>query len=78
MSDPRKIVLVEYTNWRGVKKNYMIRPTGVVSFENNEWHPETQWLLEAVDLGDHKTKMFAMKSIHSWTPTHDDHSHDHS
>jgi hypothetical protein len=35
-------------------------------FESNEWHPESQWLLEAFDLGCHEIRTFAMKNIHSW------------
>jgi hypothetical protein len=68
VSDPRRVVVIDYTNWRGVRKIYYVQPTGVVSFENNEWHSETQWLLEAVDQTDSKTKMFAVKDIHSWRP----------
>lgn len=65
MSDPGQEVLIDYTNHRGVRSVRGIRPLRV-SFENNEWHPETQWLLEAVDLGRDEIRTFAMKNIHSW------------
>ena len=42
-----------------------IRPLRLV-FENNEWHPDTQWLLEAVDLDKGEERTFAMSNIHSW------------
>jgi predicted DNA-binding transcriptional regulator YafY len=66
MSDPKHVVIIDYTNWRGIRAQRRIRPLSI-SFENNEWHPETQWLLEAEDLdnlGDVRT--FAMANIHSW------------
>jgi hypothetical protein len=61
-------VIIDYTNWRGKRGLRRIIPIGV-SFENNEYHLDTQWLLEAIDLNDadHKTKTFALKDIRSWT-----------
>lgn len=72
MADPRTEVVIDYTNWRGKRGMRRIIPIRV-AFENNEYHPETQWLLEAVDLNDadHKIKTFAMKGIHSWQPPSD-------
>jgi predicted DNA-binding transcriptional regulator YafY len=66
MADPRQDVIIDYTNWRGERAVRRIRPVSI-SFENNEWHPETQWLLEAVDLVKNETRTFALKNIHSWT-----------
>ncbi len=40
MADPRKEVIIDYTNWRGERSVRRIFPLGI-SFENNEWHPET-------------------------------------
>lgn len=65
MSDPRQEVIIDYTNWRGVRALRRIRPLRVV-FENNEWHPETQWLLEAVDIEKGEVRTFAMATIHDW------------
>lgn len=65
MNDSR-IVTIDYTNWRGERSTRRIRPTGSVDFGNNEWHPDTQWLLEAVDVDSGKIRTFAMKNIHSW------------
>lgn len=58
-------VLIDYTNWRGERSTRRIRSLRLV-FENNEWHPETQWLLEAVDLDKGAERSFAMSGIHSW------------
>jgi predicted DNA-binding transcriptional regulator YafY len=65
MSDPRREVLIDYTNWRGERRERRIRPLGLF-FENNEWHPDTQWLLEAVDVESGELRTFALASIHSW------------
>jgi predicted DNA-binding transcriptional regulator YafY len=66
VADPKQEVLIDYTNWRGERAMRRIRPLGTVTFENNEWHPETQWLLEAVDLETMSNRTFAMANIHSW------------
>lgn len=66
--DPREAVIIDYTNHSGERRKRRIRPLGL-NFENNEWHPETQWILEAQDLdrgGD--IRGFALKDIHSWQP----------
>lgn len=67
MSDPRKEVMIDYTNWRGERTERRIVPMDVV-FENNEWHPETQWMLEAIDVEKGEFRCFALASIHSWKP----------
>jgi predicted DNA-binding transcriptional regulator YafY len=63
VADPE--VVIDYTNWRGERSLRRIRPLAI-AFENNEWHPETQWLLEAVDLEKGENRTFAMNNIHSW------------
>jgi predicted DNA-binding transcriptional regulator YafY len=65
MTGPQQEVLIEYTNYRGDRSVRGIRPIAI-SFGNNEWHPERQWLLEAFDLTRDQVRMFAMKNIHSW------------
>ncbi len=67
MADQREEVLIDYTNYRGERAVRRIRPL-TVRFENSEWHPETQWLLRAVDIEKGATRDFAMKDIHSWEP----------
>lgn len=68
MADPNREVIIDYTNWRGVRAERRIIPLGYCSFENNEWHPDTQWLLEAVDIESRQVRNFAMSNIHSWRP----------
>lgn len=65
--DPRQEVTIDYTNHRGVRAMRNIRPLRIV-FENNEWHPETQWLVEAIDLDKHEERSFALASTHAWVP----------
>jgi hypothetical protein len=56
------------TNWRGVRTERRIRPTGELAFENNEWHPVTQWLLYAEDMASGEIRTFALSGIHSCKP----------
>jgi predicted DNA-binding transcriptional regulator YafY len=65
MTDQNQEVLIDYTNHRGIRRVRGIHPLRII-FESNEWHPESQWLLEAFDLGRHEIRTFAMKNIHSW------------
>jgi predicted DNA-binding transcriptional regulator YafY len=67
MSDPKKYVVIDYTNWRGERSQRLITPLSL-SYENNEWHPESQWLLEALDIERDEVRTFAMSQIHSWAP----------
>ena len=66
MGNPKQEVVIDYSNWRGERSLGRIKPTGRIDFENNEWHPNTQWLLEATDLEKNEIRTFAMRNIHSW------------
>lgn len=37
-------------------------------YENNEWHPDSQWLLEATDLDKGEDRTFALAQIQWWLP----------
>lgn len=60
-------VVIDYTNYRGERGLRRIRPLRIV-FDGNEWHPEPQWLVVALDLDKNAERSFAMKDIHAWTP----------
>ncbi len=60
-----KEVVIDYTNWRGIRGLRRIRPHGLV-YANNEWHPESQWLLEATDVEKGEDQTFALAQIHGW------------
>lgn len=67
MTDLRRAVMIDYTNHRNERRWRRIFPTGRMLFENNEWHPETQWLIEAVDSDTRETRLFAIAGIHQWS-----------
>jgi hypothetical protein len=67
MTEPLQGVTIDYTNWRGERRVRQIIPL-FMDFGSNEWHPEPQWLLSAIDEDDCKQKTFAMKNVHAWTP----------
>lgn len=60
-------VLIDYTNWRGERALRKILPFGLV-FGSNQFHPEPQWLVQALDLKKGENRSFALKDIHSWKP----------
>jgi predicted DNA-binding transcriptional regulator YafY len=67
MTDPRKIVTIDYTNWRGERSLRRIVPLAL-AFDSNEWHPKSQWLLLAADIEKNgEVRTFAMANIHSWS-----------
>ncbi len=65
MGSPRQIVEIDYTNWRGERGLRRIVPMSI-EWANNEWHPETQWLLEALDVDKRQSRTFALANVHSW------------
>jgi predicted DNA-binding transcriptional regulator YafY len=67
MGTPREEVLIDYTNYHGERSKRLVRPLSV-AFENSEWHPDTQWILHAIDVERGETREFALKDIHSWEP----------
>lgn len=66
MADPRHIVRIDYTNYRGERSMRRVVPVEIY-FGNTEYHPESQWLMEAEDVEKHARRTFAMRDIHSWS-----------
>jgi hypothetical protein len=62
-------VIIDYTNYRGERAKRRIKPIGSMVFIHNEWHPEQQWLMLALDVEKNEKRFFAMKNIHSWEAT---------
>jgi hypothetical protein len=63
-------VEIDYTNWRGHRKTYLIRPIGV-RLGTTPWHTEAHYLLNAEVIKKGEIALyreFAMKDIHSWAP----------
>lgn len=70
MADPTKIVWIDYTNYRGERAWRQIMPLSEpLSWENSEWHPETQWVMRAIDIDKNVERSFALASIHEWRAT---------
>lgn len=68
--DHKKQVWIDYTNHRGERAWRRIMPIDMpLSFENSEWHPETQWIMEAIDLDKGAPRSFPLASIHEWRTT---------
>ena len=65
--DESKVVMIDYTNYRGERKIYKILPKKI-GFGSTEYHPDDQWMLEATDLDRNVERTFAIQDIHSWTP----------
>lgn len=61
-----RIIEIDYTNHRGERRTRKIIPTGQLVFSSNQWHPQPQWLFNAIDL-DHAhdtVKTFALAGLH--------------
>jgi predicted DNA-binding transcriptional regulator YafY len=65
--DENKIIEILYTNWRGETGRRKIVPEKIW-FGQTEWHPEDQWLLDALDIEKNELRNFAMKDIKEWVP----------
>jgi len=60
-----KAVRILYTNYRGETGVRIIIPEKLF-FGSTEWHPEPQWLLEALDVEKGEKRSFAMKDVRAW------------
>lgn len=60
-------VIIDYTNHWGERGEHKIQPA-TIWWGSTAWHPETQWLLTAIDVAKRQTHTFAMKNVHSWRP----------
>lgn len=58
-------VRILYTNYRGETSLRQIVPERV-HFGSTNWHPEKQWLLDALNVEKNATRSFAMKDIRAW------------
>lgn len=65
MEESKAVVIIDYTNWKGVRMNRKISPIRIF-WGQNTYHPEEQYLLEAYDLDKLEIRYFAMKDVHSW------------
>ena len=62
---PKDAVNIVYTNYRGETSIRKIIPKKIW-FGKTDWHPEDQWLMDAIDLEKNAERSFALKDIKSW------------
>lgn len=65
MEHPEQVVSIRYTNYRGETADRRIVPLRI-RFAATDWHPEEQWLLDAIDVDKGAERSFALRDIHSW------------
>lgn len=58
-------VKILYTNYRNETSVRLIIPVKIW-FGATDWHPEYQWLLDAIDVEKRANRSFAMKDIKCW------------
>jgi predicted DNA-binding transcriptional regulator YafY len=63
--DAAEVVEILYTNYRGEKGWRRIRPLRM-RFGQTSWHPDSHWLLDALDLDKKAERSFAMRDIGEW------------
>jgi predicted DNA-binding transcriptional regulator YafY len=63
--DPRKAIRIVYRNYRGETARREVVPQRVW-FGATNWHPEEQWLLDAIDLKKGAKRSFALRDIQSY------------
>ena len=60
-------VYIDYTNYRGERSVRLIEPLpDGLFFGFNEYHPQKQWLLRAVDVEKKALRTFALRDVHGW------------
>ena len=60
--DQTKVLQIVYTHYRGETATRHIVPQRLW-FGSTSWHPDPQWLLDAVDVGKDVERSFALKDI---------------
>lgn len=63
--DEETVVRILYTNYRGETAIRQIIPQRVW-YGATQWHPESQWLLDAIDLEKNAVRAFALKDVRAW------------
>ena len=59
---PPDVLHITYTNWKGERGRRSILP-GRLLWGSNRWHPEPQWLVEALDMDKCATRTFALRAM---------------
>ena len=62
-------VIIDYTNWKGERRNRRIIPHYPIYTRLPPYYPDRQWLLFALDVEKGEMRHFSFQRIHSWTET---------
>jgi len=65
MSERDQEVVIDYTNYRGERRERRIIPHNMF-YGRSAWHDGPQWFLTATDPKKGERRDFAMTDIHSW------------
>jgi len=65
MLTDKKAVRITYTNYRGETGERTIIPLELI-FSKNEWHPQEQWMIRAIDVDKGAERTFTLKDIDGW------------
>jgi hypothetical protein len=52
----------DYINWKGAKGHRKVK-VNCIYYGATSYHPEEQWLLQAIDIDKGRERIFAMKDI---------------
>lgn len=61
----KKTIKILYKNWKNETRYRLIEPISI-EFKSTEWHPEEQWILNAIDIEKDAQRAFAIKDIIEW------------
>lgn len=60
-------LVIDYTNWKGERRNRRVMPL-TLWFGVSEFHDEAQWFLRAIDLERNVMRDFSLSTIHGVQP----------
>ena len=60
--EPGQIIRFGYRNWHGKVGTRTARAIRL-TYGATEWHPEPQWLLEALDIEKNDVRLFALRDM---------------
>lgn len=68
-TDVSRRVVIDYTNWRGIRAKRLISPNGL-KYAVSVYHKADghQWFVVAMDVEKKASRDFALKDIHAWEP----------
>lgn len=66
MPTSKKVVTINYTNYRGETADRNIIPKGIF-FGTTKFHKDKQWMLHAFDVEKQELRDFALRDIHNWS-----------